>query len=188
MANFTDKITELWSSWFDGLSGREKRLLSILLAGACLVLILASIYLASSKIHTKRTLLKKNQDQLAEIKGLEGEYLKAKEKNEALMRKLRQNNVSLFTFIPSIGSRLGLTIKDLNEQKRPLGKSGVMEVSVKLNLTKLSIDKLTALIEAIETDEEHLGQVKVTRLKISKNFVEPDLLDLQMTVSTWKSA
>ncbi|HXW53058.1 MAG TPA: hypothetical protein VEL47_03010, partial [Myxococcota bacterium] len=71
--------------------------------------------------------------------------------------------------------------------KRPLPKSDIVEISVRVSLTKLSIDKVTALIEAIETSE-HGDLVKVTKLKINKRFDEPDLLDLSMTVSTWKPA
>jgi len=183
-----ERISELWSQWFDGLSGRERRMLGIVFAALCVVLVFATFYVATTKIQTKRDLLSKNQELLNQIKDLEGEYSLAKQKNEEIIENIRHNDVSLFTFIQAITSNLGLTVKNLAEQKRPLGKSNIIEISVRLNLTKLSIDKVTALVEAIETDEDHAGHVKVTKMKISKSFSEPDLLDLQMTISTWKSA
>ncbi len=187
MAKIIEKVSEAWSSWFDGLSAREKRMLGMLFSGLMVVLTIATFYIATSKINTKKTDLARNQSQLNEIKDLEGEYLITKEKNERIVESIRQNDVSLLSLIPSVASRLGLTVKELTEQRKPLGKSSNVEVSVKLSLSKLSMDKVTALIEAIETGENE-GRVKITRLKINTRFDEPDLLDVQMTISTWKSA
>ncbi len=187
MAKIFEKISEGWSSWFDGLSAREKRLLGILFTGFMVVLAIATFYIAASKIESKKANLSRNQAQLDQIRELEGEYQSAKEKNEKIISSIRSNDISLLSMIPSVASRFGLTVRELTEQRRPLGKTSNVEVSVKINLTKLSIDKLTAFIDAIETGENE-GRVKVTRLKINTRFDEPDLLDVQMTVSTWKSA
>lgn len=187
MAKLFDQISERIMRWLDGLSDRERRLLGILFAILCVLLIFSILYFATSKLVTKQARLVRNKEQLAQIKDLEAEYLRAKEKNEKAKMAITTNDVSLFTFIQSISNRLGLGVKDLNETRRVLPKSNIVEVSVRMSLTKLSADKITALIEAIETSDA--GElIKVTKLKINKRFDEPDLLDLQMTVSTWKSA
>jgi len=187
MARLFDKASEKAMRWYDGLSERERRLVLILLISLCVLLVVSTVLLTTAKISSKRTELARNKQQLSEIKGLSSEYLQAKEKNEKAKMAVMRNSVSLFTFIQNISNRLGLSVKDLNETKRSLPKTDIVEVSVKLTLTKLSIDRVTALLEAIETSEN--GElVKVTKLKISKRFDEPDLLDLSMTVSTWKPA
>lgn len=186
MAKFFEKISDFTTAWYDGLTDRERRLLSIVFACACVLFVVGTLYIATSKISKKRTLLNQNKEQLAQIKDLESEYVIAKQKHERELFKIKRNDVSLFTFIQGITSRLGLTVKDLTEQKRTLGKSNIVEVSVRINLNRLSIDKVSHLVEAIESPENG-GQVKVTRLKINKRHDEPELLDLQMTVSTWKS-
>lgn len=187
MARIFDRISEISMRWYDSLSDRERRLLTVIFAVVLLLIIVLTLIVSISGISEKRDNLKRNKEQLALVKELEGEYLKAKEKNDRAMMSVRRNSVSLFTYIQTITTRLGLAPKDLNEQKKPMPKSNMVEISVRVNLAKLSIDKLTALIEAITTSEE--GQlVKITRLKVTKRFDEPDLLDLQMTVSTWKSA
>ncbi len=187
MARIFDRVSETTMRWYDGLSDRERRLVTIFLGCVVVLVLFGALFLSTSKITTKRADLVRNKQLFTEVRDLEGEYLKAKEKNERALMSVKRNNVSLFTFIQGITSRLGLSVKDLNEQTRPLAKTGMIEVSVRVNLTKLSIDKVTALLEAIATSEE--GElVKVTRLKVNKRFDEPDLLDLQMTVSTWKSA
>lgn len=186
MAKYFEKVSDLFTTWYDGLSDRERRLVTIFFACLVGLLVCTMLYLAISKISSKNTALTRNQEQLTQIKDLEGEYTFAKEKHEQEMQRIRRNNISLFTYIQGITSRLGLSVPPMTEQKRPLGKSNAVEVSVKVSLTKLSIDKLTRLLELIESPENG-GQVKVTKLKINKRHDEPDLLDLQMTVSTWKS-
>ena len=74
----------------------------------------------------------------------------------------------------------------MTEQRRTIGKSNIVEVSVRVNLNKLSIDKVSRVIEELESPESN-APVKVTKLKINKRHDEPELLDLQLTVSTWKS-
>lgn len=182
-----EKISEAWSSWLEGLNAQEKRMLGLFSIGLVVALGLGTFYLAASKISHKKDNLSRNQNYLSQIRDLEGEYLVSKAKNEKIIESIRSNNISLLSMIPSVASRLGLTVKELTEQRRPLGKTSNVEVSVRITLTKLSMDKVTAFIEAIETGENE-GRVKVTRLKINTRFDEPDLLDVQMTVSTWKSA
>lgn len=187
MAKIFENISDRVGQWYDGLTDRERRLVGIVLVILCILLVVSTLYFTTSKISKKRTMLNRNKEQLAQIKDLESEYVIAKQKHERELQKIRRNDVSLFTFIQGITSRLGLTVKDLTEQKRTLGKTNIVEVSVRVNLNRLSIDKVSHLIDAIESAENG-GQVKVTRLKINKRHDEPDLLDLQMTVSTWKSA
>lgn len=186
MAKFFEKITDSSVQWYDALTDRERKLLNIIFGCLAVLVIVSSLVFATTKINKKRALLTQNKAQLAQIKELEGDYIVAKQKNERELLKIRRNNISLFTFIQGITSRLGLTVKDLTEQRRAVGKSNIVEVSVRVNLNRLSIDKVSHLIEAIEAPENG-GQVKVTRLKINKRHDEPELLDLQMTVSTWKS-
>ena len=187
MTRFFDRISENAMRWLDALSDRERRLVGILFASLSVLLVFATIFLASNKISSRRDQLVRNKENLVQIKDLEGEYLQAKEKNEKARMSIMRNDVSLFTFIHGICNRLGLSVKDLSESKRQLPKSDIVEISVKVNLSKLSIDKVTALIEELETSEKG-NLVKVTKLKVNKRFDEPELLDLQMTVSTWKSA
>jgi hypothetical protein len=187
MARFFERLSEASMSWLDGLSDRDRRLLSILSIAIASLLVISIVVFSATKISTKRAELERNKQQFSEVRELESQYMMARSKSEQAKRRIKQNRISLFTFIQGVTTRLGLSVKDLTEQSRPLPKSDIVEVSVRLNLSKLSIDKVTALIEELEGSE---GQelVKVTKLKISKRFDEPELLDLQMTVSTWKSA
>jgi general secretion pathway protein M len=187
MVKLFDKINENFMRWYDSLSDRERRLLALLFICLCLLLIFSTVFLATSKITNRRAELSRNRQLLSQVNELAGDYISAREKNERARMEILRNDVSLFTFIQGVTKGLNLAVGVLDQQRRPLPKSNIVEVSVKLSLNKLSIDKATALIEAMETSE--YGElIKVTRLKVSKRFDEPELLDLQVTVSTWKSA
>jgi hypothetical protein len=186
MSKLYDRINTKVSHWFDGLADREKKLLMVALGVVCLLLAVSIFWMGALKLDAKHTKLERSRAQFDEVKQLEERFIIARRKNEILMRSIKSNNVSLFSLIPTITAKLGLSVKGLDEIKKPDPKTGVVEVSVKITLTKLSIDKLSALIEAIETSNP-LGLVKVTRLKINKSYSEPDYLDIQMTVATWKT-
>ena len=147
MAKYFENIRDLFTTWYDGLSDRERRLVTIFSTCVIIIIISSVLFLAISKISSKNSALVRNREQLTQIKNLEGEYIIAKAKHEQEMQRIRRNNISLFSYIQGITSRLGLSVPPMTEQKRPLGKSNAVEVSVKVNLTKLSIDKLTRLLE-----------------------------------------
>lgn len=87
--------------------------------------------------------------------------------------------------LQNVSTQLDLTLNDLHEKKNILSGEKVVEITVKVNLKKLSIDRLTAFIDAVESNPS--GLVKVIQLKIKSRFDAPDLLDAQMTVATWKA-
>lgn len=187
MAKIFDRLNSSFSAWYDSLSDRERRLITICSVVLVLVALFGTLFITASRLESKRNQLEKSRNQYSQIRLLEGEFLVEKKKNEMLVRSIRTNTISLFSLIQGITSKLGTPVKGLDEVRRPEPKTGMIEVSVKLNLAKLSIDKLSALIEAIESSNS-MGLVKVTRLKINKNYSEPDYLDVQMTVATWKTA
>ena len=186
MAKFLDNFNDALTQWFDGLNDREKRLLIIFASALTGILLFATIGLATSKINDKKNRLEKANTQVLEIRKLQGQYLSAKAKSDRELRSIKNNTISLYSFLQSVTKRLGLAVSTIEEQQRPIPKTDIVEVSAKLNLSKLSIDKVSALIESLETEDAR-GRVRVTRLKIEKRRDEPDLLDIQMTVSTWKS-
>jgi len=59
------------------------------------------------------------------------------------------------------------------------------EMSVEVNLGKVSLDKLVKLI----TDIEHSpGVVRVRRLRMRKAYENKDLLDVSLSVSAWQGS
>jgi hypothetical protein len=84
-------------------------------------------------------------------------------------------------------SEVGLSLSDLNERRLPVKDSDLTEVTVEVNLKEISIDKLVTLLEKIE-GKTSAGVVKVTKLKTKTRLDAPDMLEVNLTVSTWRAA
>lgn len=185
-----DKLKEIWeqvSLWFEVRSSREKKLISSVLVVISLLICVAVIASAASGLASKRSQIVVKEKQLKGLKRLSVDYLAQKKKNQVLERALKNNHTSLFSLLQSSATQLELTLSDLAERKQVLPGEKVLEVSVGVNFKKVSIDRLTAFIKAVESSKPK-GLVKVTKLKVKTRYDIPDLLDVQLTVSTWKEA
>jgi type II secretory pathway component PulM len=185
-----DKINSLVSqisNWLSGLTERERRLVMATAAVATLFVVGGGILWVSDSIASKEKRIQLRQEQLDQILTLEGAYFEAKEKLNAEERRLKGNKVTLFSLCNKAANEIGLTLNDLNERKRPVKGTNLEEVSVEVNLKSMTMDKLTSFLEAIEGKRAG-GLVKITKLKVKSRFDQPDLLDVQMTVATWKVA
>jgi general secretion pathway protein M len=185
MAKIVGAFIDSISSRFERMPEREKKLLSIFGAALLVFLIGSSFLLFYGSISGKKLEIEATRLRLGEILSLKNQYQEAKKKQEAEERRFRSNNVSLFSLIQANATRYGLTLNDLNEKKDPVGESRLMQTDVIINLKEISIDRLTAFIVSLETTEGDV--VKITRLKIKTRYDKSDLLDVQMTVSTWKT-
>jgi hypothetical protein len=82
---------------------------------------------------------------------------------------------------------VGLSLTDLNERRLPVKDSDLSEVTVDVTLKDISIDKLVTLLEKIEGRTTG-GVVKVTKLKAKTMVANPEMLEVVLTVSTWRGA
>jgi hypothetical protein len=175
------------SSWFGALTERERLLVLVTAAVAAIFVFGGSVLWASSGLEKREKRIKLRNEQLSQILALEGTYKQAKSAIAAEERRLKGNKVSLFSLCNKAANEIGLTLNDLNERKKPVRDTNLEEISVEVNLKSLTMDKLTSFLEAIEGKKAG-GLVKVVKLKVKTRFDNPDLLDVQMTVATWKVA
>ena len=172
---------------FERLNEHEKRLILVGIGSVFLFVLGGSLLWFNQSVGKKRTEIEAIHKRLDEIILLEDEYRVAKAKQEAEERRFQSNNLSLFSLIQNAANRYGLTLYDLNEKKEPVAESRLIEISVVVNLKELSLDRMTAFLEELENSSEK-GLVKVTRLKVKTRYDTPELLDVQMTVTTWKTS
>ena len=184
MRSFFDSIL----SAFSRLSDRERRLVLITVAVALVLGVFGGGYLISSSLEKKRKNVAIRREQLAEILGREDRYNEAAKREKQDAARLRGNTISLFSLLQKAAAELSLELNDLNERKTPVkNNTSVTEVSVDVNLKKVSVDKLNALLEKIEGPESR-GFVKVMKLKIGTRHDNDELLDVKLTVATWKTS
>ena len=170
---------------FQNLSDQDKKKVLGGLGGGAGLLVLLIIWGAFSSINFRHREIKRLEQELKQVDKLSTQYHQIQAEKTVRERQVRTNPVALFSLIQNVAGRLELQVSDLNERKEPLDNTDWVKVSVQVSLKKLSIDRLNAFLENIEAGSE-AGLVKVTRLEIKTRFDDPQLLDAQMTISTWK--
>lgn len=185
MANAT--LTAGLSAALSRMSERERRLVAVTAAVAVLMVVGGAFWWASSTLDARARRVRSLDESLQQILALETQYREAAEREQQSASRLRSNSVSLFSVLQRSAGELGLVLNDLNERQVPMREGGLTEVSVEVNLKQVSIDKLSLFLEKIE-GRSSAGLVKVMKLKVKTRHDNDELLDVNMTVSTWKAS
>jgi hypothetical protein len=183
----TTKAIEQLQTSFSRLSDRERILVMLTAAVAVVFIIVGIAWWANSAIDGRKKSVVIKKDKLEQILALEGQYKEAANREAKATQKLERNSVSLFSLLQKTAGELNLKLNDLNERKTPVRDSEIEEVSVEVNLKQLSVDKLNQFLEKIEGKSKD-GLVKILKLKVKTRFDNPQLLDVNMTVATWKKS
>lgn len=170
---------------FGRLSGRERLLVGVTALTLVIAIFAGGTHWADGKLKKASRRLSERRTQLQEILRLESRYNASKSESKRDQQRIERNSVQLFSYLPKIADDLGLTLNDLNERRAPLKDSAIDEISVDINLKQMSIDKLDAFLERVEKDGR-TGLVKVLKIKVKTRFDNPDLLDVNMKVATYK--
>ena len=172
---------------FSRMSARERKLV-IVTALAAAIFVLGGIGLwTNSALSSREKRVQLRKEQLAQILAYEGRYKDAERKEKRSAERLKRNTITLFSHLNKGAQELGLSLNDLNERKKPLRDTGIEQISVDVNLKKVSIDLLGKFLEKIESKSSR-GLVKILKLKVTTRHDNPELLDVKMTVATWKAA
>lgn len=169
------------------MSDRERQLVGLLAVTFVVLVFGGGLWWASSKLDGMERSVRESRTTLAQIQALETQYKAAESTQRQAEMRLRTNKTSLFSLLQQSAGQLGLTLNDLNERKTPVKNSEVVEVSVEVNLKEVSIDKFNTFLEKIEGASSK-SLVKVLKLKVKTRYDNPELLDVTMTVATWKTS
>ncbi|MBI5497802.1 MAG: type II secretion system protein M [Deltaproteobacteria bacterium] len=170
---------------FSRLTSREQ-VLVVFLAVVLLLFAVGGIYLlVGNRLAREERRLQERRDQLQMIEGLEGRYRQAEAEQNQQRQKLQRNPVQLFSLLNKTAHDLGMGLDNLNERTTPIKEAGINEISVDVTLKGLSITKLNKFLEKLE-GPPNTGLVKVTKLKAKTAFADPELLDVSMTVATYR--
>jgi hypothetical protein len=170
------------------MSDRERRLV-FLTAGVAVVLVIVGLgWSISGAIRSREKGIANRKGEIAQLEALRAEYDAATARQKAAEARIKTaTQTSLFTLMQKAASEVGLSLSDLNERRLPVKDSDLTEVTVEVNLKEISIDKLVTLLEKIE-GKTSAGVVKVTKLKTKTRLDAPDMLEVNLTVSTWRAA
>lgn len=181
-----DQLRQLWAdaqTWWSGLSRREKVLVTSA-GGAVLtfVLFLTVLTMANAADDTRRRTTTK-LTQLAAAQALSQSYAEAERVRKADEAQLSTSGVSLITYLEERGAQAGLDIPALTPKADvPVGDGRIIESTVELTLTDVSLAKLLAFLTAVERGP---GMVRVKSLRVEPR-PKDNVLTAWATVATYK--
>jgi general secretion pathway protein M len=163
------------------LSARERVLVGAA-AGTLVTLVLLVITFSfTHAIHRRQVSIEEKSKALSEIGTLAATYRERDAKRKQLEERLKVP-VKLFTFIDDISKKQGLEIGDMQDRGNTTGSDKVIEAVVEFDLNKLTLDKLTNFLNAIEHGP-HI--VRIKKIRIRTRLDDPNSVDASLTVATY---
>jgi general secretion pathway protein M len=166
-------------------SAREKRLVALAAGGVALFIVLIAYASFASSIHKAEATLDEKRGEFDKISRLAAGYGAQEQERQLLEARLRQSPPTLMSFVDGIAKQSGIEIGGMSDRGVISGGQNgrPRESSVEVNLSKIPLEKLAAMLQAIERSP---GVVRVRRLRVRKSFDNKDVLDVTMTVSAWQ--
>jgi general secretion pathway protein M len=99
-----------------------------------------------------------------------------------LEARLKGSPVALMSHISQAGASLGIQVNDLRPTTAPSEEGGLREEAVEVNLAKIELTRLAALLQNLERGA---GVVRVRRLRVTTRSDDPALVDATLLVATY---
>ncbi len=174
-------------SAFSRLSDSEKRLVTLLALVLSAFALVGVGLLVNAQISKREKAVRLRAETLNTMEQMREPYEQASTAEKRTQSKLRTNTTPLLSLVKEALVELALTVPDLQEKRAAVKDSDVTESSVDVNVREISVDRLQALIERLEGRRGDTA-VKITKLKAKTRFDNPEMLEVTMTVTTWKGA
>jgi len=157
----------LWAdlqAWFLRLNPRERVLVGTAGAATVVVVTFVVLFLLASSADATRHRTQSKLQRLAEAEQLAAGYAEAERVRKQAEAALTSSDVSLPTYVDEKGRKAGLDIPVFNPQADvPVSDGRIIESSVELTLTDVSLPKLVDFLGSLEQGP---GVVRVTALRI----------------------
>jgi len=173
------RLKQLWSdaqAWFLRLTERERVLVSAAGATLGVFIIFLILFYFSSSASGYRDRTEKKLQRLAQAEVLASSYSDAERARQDVERQLSSNSVSLISYIEEKGEQAGMKIPTMTPKGEvPIGDGRILESSVELTLTDISLRSLHEFLTQVEGGP---GVVKVKYLRLEPR---PD----NQTLTAW---
>jgi general secretion pathway protein M len=182
--NFFRKLRGDLEAFFMRLSQRERVLVTIAgIAVAAFIVFLVS-FRVSRGLSARQARIDDKTRVLAQVGKLAQGWRAAQAERTELEQRLRGGQgVPLMTFVSQTGARLGIEVNDLRPSPATEATAGVVEDTVEVNVAKLDLPKLAALLDALEKGP---GVVKVRRVQVRTRTDDPASVDVSLVVATYQ--
>jgi general secretion pathway protein M len=168
-------------SYYQKLTVRERNL--VFLAGASLaVLLVGAVGIGlSSAIHRKQSAVDSKTKALAQLGSLASTFAERTRVRSQLEQRLK-NPVRLFTYIDEIAKKQGIEIGDMQDRGSVTGADKITESLVEFDLSRMTIDRLTQFLDAIEQNPQ---MIKIKKIRVRTRLDDPNAVDASLTVAAY---
>ncbi|HWV39333.1 MAG TPA: type II secretion system protein GspM [Vulgatibacter sp.] len=173
-----DRARESWAS----LSLRERRMLTILFAAFVVAAIAMGFGSMRKDIAARQARIAEKQMQIQKVAVLAAGYREAELARSRIEARIRGKPVRLFSYLEDISNRQNLALGDMQDRGTDSAGEGIERSTVELSFAQIELRKLVEFLNEIEKSS-HL--VKVEKLRVRHRNDDPDLLDVNLTVSTY---
>jgi general secretion pathway protein M len=182
--SFLRRLQSDLEAFFQRLSQRER----VLVTAAGLAVVAFVVFLVSTQVSrgiaAREHRIEEKTRVLSQVGKLAQGWRAAQAERTQLEARLKGPQPPLMTFVAQTGTRLGIEVNDLRPAAAAVeATAGVVEDSVEVNVAKLELPKLAALLQALE---QAPGVVKVRRLQIRTRSDDPAAVDVSLVVATYQ--
>ena len=170
-------------AWIRSLAPRER----VMVSAAAAAVVLFSVWLASftigRSIDARERSIEQKTRVLSQVGKLAETYRRREAERKDLEARLKGSPVALMSHIAQAGASLGIPVNDLRPSTSPGELEGVREETVEVNLARIELTKLTALLQSLERGA---GIVRVRRIRVTTRSDDPALVDATLLVATYQ--
>lgn len=179
------QVMENISAAFDRLSAREQILVFVMILALLAMFFGFGGYLIQRDLARREVRIEAKIGKLREVAALRSDYRRRLAEQERLAAEVRRNaETRILSYLESLSQKAGIELANVRGRRgEATGSDLVTEDAAEVEIRNVSIDRLDAFLDAIE-DGNRL--VKVRRLKIRTRFDNPEMLDAQINVGTFK--
>ena len=120
---------------------------------------------------------------LSQVGKLAEGYRRREAERKSLEAKLKGSPVALMSHVAQAGATLGIPVNDLRPSTAPTETEGLREESVEVNLARIELTKLAALLQSLERGA---GVVRVRRIRVTTRSDDPALVDATLLLATYQ--
>jgi general secretion pathway protein M len=171
------------ATWLGTLSPRERLMVTAAAASVALFVIWLVAHSVGAGIDAREARIEQKTKVLSQVGKLAEGYRRREADRKDLETRLKGSPVALMSHISQAGATLGIQVNDLRPASAPTESDGLREESVEVNLAKIDLQKLSALLQSLERGA---GVVRVRRIRVTTRSDDPALVDATLLVATYQ--
>lgn len=181
---FASQIEQASHAW-SGLSQRERRLLGLMAAALAIFVVFLGFNGLRKSMNAHEASLEHKRMSMERVMALANTYREAEAARGRIEARIKGNPVRLFSYLEDIAKKRDITLGDMQDRGSDSLGEGISRSTVEVSFAKIDLRSLTAFLNDIEKSQQ---LVKVEKLRVRGRTDDPNLLDAQVTVSTYSLA